>query len=88
MQIDILQLAAIFSAVSVLVGALFGVFKFYAENKHYKEEIKQIKKEMSIICLAQSACLNGLHQLGANGEVTKAMTIMTEYMNKAAHDQE
>lgn len=88
MQIDIIKAAEIIGAVSVLGGALFSVFMFYIDNKRQKEEIKSIKKEQTIICYALTACLNGLHQLGANGEVTEALTMMNKHINKAAHDQD
>ena len=88
MQIDILEAASVITAVSIIGGALFGIFMFYIDGKRQKEEIKTIKKEQTVICYALSACLNGLHQLGANGEVTEALNMMTKHINKAAHDQD
>ena len=88
MQIDILEAASVITAVSIICGALFGLFMFYIDSKRQKEEIKAIKKEQAMICYALSACLNGLHQLGANGEVTEALKIITKHINKAAHDQD
>lgn len=88
MQIDIIKAAEIIGACSILGGAIFGVFKFYLDSKHQKDEIKAIKKEQTVMCYALTACLNGLHQLGANGEVTKALETMNKHINNAAHDQE
>ena len=88
MQIDLIKAAEILSAVMLIGAALFGVFRFYLDSKHQKEEIKTIKKEQTVICYALTACLNGLHQLGANGEVTEALNKMNKHINKAAHDQE
>ena len=87
MQIDVLQIATLITAFTVIGTALFGAFKFYTDSKNQKKEIKQIKKELTIVCYAQTACLNGLHQLGANGEVTEALKMMNKHINKAAHDQ-
>lgn len=87
-KIDIVQAACVLSAFSVIGGALFGMFKFYLDSKQQKEEIRIIKKEQTIICYALTACLNGLHQLGANGEVTDALKLMNKHINKAAHDQD
>ena len=88
MQFDILETAGILTAISVIGSALFGLFRFYADAKQQKEEINQIKKEQTVICYALTACLNGLHQLGANGEVTGALKMMNKHINKAAHDQD
>lgn len=88
MQIDIIEMASVITAATIIGGALFGIFMFYIDSKHQKEEIKTIKKEQTVICYALSACLNGLHQLGANGEVTDALKMMNKHINKAAHDQE
>lgn len=88
MKIDILEAAGVITAVTIIGGALFSLFMFYIDSKHQKDEIKTIKKEQTVICYALTACLNGLHQLGANGEVTEALSMMNKHINKAAHDQE
>ena len=88
MQIDVLWLAGIIGALSVIGGALFGVFRFIEQQKHNKQEIKAIKKEQALICYSLAVCIDGLHQLGANGEVTKASEKMKKFLNLAAHDEE
>lgn len=88
MQIDILETAGVITALSIIGGVVFGLLKFYLDAKQQKEEVKQIKKEQTVICYALTACLNGLHQLGANGEVTDALKMMNKHINKAAHDQD
>ena len=88
MRIDIIEAAGVITAVSIIGAALFSLFMFYIDSKRQKEEIKNIKKEQTVICYALTACLNGLHQLGANGEVTEVLTMMNKHINKAAHDQD
>lgn len=45
-----------------------------------------IKKEQEVICFALFACLDGLHQLGANGNVTKALETLEKHLNQSAHE--
>jgi hypothetical protein len=48
---------------------------------------KNIKQEQAVICKSLLACLDGLHQLGANGKVTKSLNELEEYINNSAHNQ-
>ena len=88
MQIDILEAAGLLTALSAIGGVLFGLFSFYADSKRQKEELKAVKKELSVLCYAVTACLNGLEQLGADGEVHDALKLMNRHVNQAAHDQD
>ena len=88
MQIDILEAAGVLTAISVIGGVLFGLFSFYIDSKRQKEDIKAVKKEQALICYALTACLTGLEQLGADGEVHDALKLMNNHVNHAAHDQE
>ena len=84
MEIDILKLAAIITALSVIFGVIIGGYKMYDKlidnNKELERRIaklakqnQSINKESALIIYALGACLNGLHQQGCNGEVTEAM---------------
>ncbi|MBQ3418168.1 MAG: branched-chain amino acid ABC transporter permease [Ruminococcus sp.] len=88
MQIDILQLAGIITAIGIIGGALFAIFSFYVEHKNLKKEIKALKKENTLLCYCLAACLDGLNQLGANGTVSEASKKMSKYLNLAAHDED
>jgi hypothetical protein len=46
------------------------------------------QKERSVICFALIACLDGLIQNGANGQVTKAKEMLEKHLNKKAHGLE
>ena len=53
-----------------------------------KEEMAESQKERSVICFALIACLDGLIQNGANGQVTKAKEMLEKHLNKKAHGLE
>ena len=62
--------------------------KSHAEDiERLEKEIKQIKKENSIIIRGLQGCLGGLIQLNCNGEVTDTKKEIDDYLNNAAHDQ-
>ena len=48
MKIDIVQLAEIISALALIGGVVFGVFKFIENNKKQNAEIKKIKGEQTL----------------------------------------
>lgn len=54
-------------------------------KKHHSEDIIRVNTENTMICYALSACLNGLQQLGANGDVTEAKEKLDKFLNKQAH---
>ncbi len=90
MMIDIVELAKITGALLTIGGVLLAVFKFVEStkknNEHQNEEIRKIKREQTLTVYALRACLNGLHQQGCNGEVTKALEKLDKHINQAAHD--
>ena len=53
-----------------------------------EKQNQSINKESALIIYALGACLNGLHQQGCNGEVTKAIEKINKYINNAAHGQD
>ena len=84
------------ASLGVLIGFLWGAFRFLSAQKEQdvkiknnkeetEHEIKNIKEEQQVMMYALQACLGGLIQLGANGEVTEAHRELTKYINKAAH---
>ena len=99
MQIDIVKLAEIIGACSVILGLIIGVYKIYdkitdrldaLDRRVYalENDNRRIKKENSLVIYALGACLDGLHQKGCNGKVTEALNRITDYINDAAHDQD
>ena len=99
MQVDIVKLAEIIGACSVILGLILGVYKIYdkitdrldaLDRRVYEleKDNNRIKKENSLVIYALGACLDGLHQKGCNGKVTEALERITNYINDAAHDQD
>lgn len=99
MRIDILRLAEIIGACSVILGLIIGVYKLYDRLTDKLSELEKrvaklerenhgIKKENALVIYALSACLDGLRQQGCNGKVTEAIEMISKYINKAAHDQD
>ena len=97
-RIDIVKLAEIIGACSVVLGMIIGIYKLYDRmtdklsvlEKRVSElerENQGIKKENTLVIYALGACLDGLHQQGCNGKVTEAMDRIGKYINNAAHDQ-
>lgn len=85
MQIDVLLIAEAISALSIIGGLVFGVFKFVENNKKQNAEIKKIKNEQTLTMYALRACLDGLKQQGCNGRVTEAINKIDKYLNQSAH---
>lgn len=56
-----------------------------AEVEEIHKEIRLIKDESVILVEGLSACLDGIHQLGANHCVNDAKQKLDEYMNIVAH---
>ena len=76
-----------------VIGALAMILKYYNKGydliKHQEaqdKEIKAIKAEQQIITYGVLCCLKGLHEQGANGPVTEAISTIEKYLNKQAHE--
>lgn len=52
----------------------------------YDKQIKSIKNEQGILTKCMFATLDGLGQLGANGEVTKTRNMLEAHLNDQAHN--
>ena len=82
---DIISLAAVVGAAVALINYTNRVFLWLHRNAQQGEDLKGVKEEQRILCLAISACLDGLIQLGANHEVPKAKKALDDYINSQAH---
>lgn len=85
---EIIQTAAVVTAVITLGGLLIAVYKWYARQNQQDVEIKKIKKEQCLMTYGILACLKGLKEQGCNGPVTEAIAKLEKHMNKAAHDED
>lgn len=84
----IIRISALISALGVLLGVLYTIFKFVARQKEQDKEIKASQEERALLVWGLSACLDGLIQLGANHTVPKAKDELDKYINKSAHRME
>ena len=82
----ILELAALLAAFGTLGALLYKVFKWVERQKEQDAEIEAIKREQCVMCYGLLATLDGLKQLGANGNVTDAHEKLEKHLNQSAHD--
>ena len=82
---DIISLAAVVGAAVALINYTNRVFLWLHRMTKQGEAIKEVKEEQRVICIAVSACLDGLVQLGANHEVPKAKQTLDDYIRSQAH---
>lgn len=81
----IVTTAAVITALGVIFGAIFAVYRWYLKQEKQDKDIAKIKEENTLICYALSACLDGLQQLGANHTVPVAKDKLDKYLNQQAH---
>ena len=94
----IINAGSLMGAITLLGGAVFAIIKWFLrqEKPHeeieelrntHKEDIEELKEELCVLNFATLATLDGLKQLGCNGEVTKAYNELSKHINKQAHGQ-
>ena len=81
----IITAAAIITALGVIFGVVFAVYRWYLKQEKQDKDIARIKEEDTLIVFALSACLDGLQQLGANHTVQIAKDKLDKYINQQAH---
>ena len=85
MEISITALAATITALGVIFGAVFGIYRWFLKQEKQDQDIKSIKEEQSVLVHGVLACLMGLKEQGCNGPVTEAIDKIEEYINRQAH---
>ncbi len=81
----VLKISAYISALVAIATLIYKLVQWVERQKHQDIEIANIKKEQCVMCYALFATLDGLKQLGANGNVTAAYNELEKYLNKSAH---
>lgn len=91
----IIRAAELIGAAGVIVTMIITIVKWFARQAKQDEDIsgirqeqREFKDEQCVISYALLACLDGLKQLGANGNVTEAHNKLEKHLNKRAHDIE
>ena len=81
----ITTLAATITALGVIFGVIFAIYKWYLKQEKQDKDIKAIKEEQSILTQGVLACLKGLKEQGCDGPVTVAIKQIETHLNKQAH---
>lgn len=82
---SVLGAAAIIGAVVAIVNYLRKLFGWFEKQEMQDKELKAIQDEQAILTEGILACLKGLHEQGANGPVTEAITKIENHLNEKAH---
>lgn len=99
MDMTIQTVTAICGMIAAVGGIVALIFKFVrwvdrqkaqdqelqALKSTHEADIKALQEELTAVCYALLACLDGLKQLGANGNVTEAHKTLNKHLNKKAH---
>ena len=81
----IITIAAVITALGVIFGVIFAVYRWYLQQNKKDDDIKEIKTEQSILTQGVLACLKGLKEQGCDGPVTEAINQIETHLNKQAH---
>ena len=89
----VIHFAELIGAVGVIAAVITAAVRWFTRQARQDDDIKsimaeqqEIKDEQCVISFAMLACLDGLKQLGANGNVTEAHNKLEKHLNKKAHD--
>lgn len=85
MEINLTTLAAAITALGVIFGAIFAIYRWFLKQEKQDNDIKSIKEEQSVLVHGVLACLMGLKEQGCNGPVTEAIEQLENHINKQAH---
>ena len=81
----ITTVAGVITALGVIFGVLFAVYKWYLKQEKQDKDIKAIKEEQLLLTQGVLACLKGLQEQGCDGPVTSAIKQLETHINKQAH---
>ena len=82
---NITAVAGVITALGVIFGLIFAVYKWYLKQEKQDKDIKAIKEEQFLLTQGVLACLKGLKEQGCDGPVTTAIKQLETHINKQAH---
>ena len=82
---DVISFAALAASVLAILGYYNRVFRWVQKQDKQECDLRSVKEEQRILCVALSACLDGLMQLGANHDVPKAKKELDAHIRAQAH---
>jgi len=85
MEVNITALAATITALGVVFGAVFGIYRWFLKQEKQDKDIKSIQEEQTVLVHGVLACLQGVREQGCNGPVTAAIEQIENHINKQAH---
>lgn len=81
----IITSASVITALVVIFGAVFTVYRWYQKQEKQDGDIRDIKEEQLILTIGVLACLKGLAEQGCDGPVTDAINRLETHLNTQAH---
>ena len=81
----ITAIAGVVTALGVIFGLLFAVYRWYLKQEKQDTDIKFIKEEQILLTQGVLACLKGLQEQGCDGPVTTAINQIERHLNQQAH---
>jgi predicted histidine transporter YuiF (NhaC family) len=81
----ITTVAGVITALGVIFGLVFALYRWYLKQEKQDKDIKEIKEEQILMTQGVLACLKGLQEQGCDGPVTLAITKLENHLNKQAH---
>lgn len=81
----ITAIAGVVTALGVIFGLLFAVYRWYLKQEKQDTDIKFIKEEQILLTQGVLACLKGLQEQGCDGPVTTAIKQIERHLNQQAH---
>ena len=81
----ITTVAGVITAIGVIFGVIFAVYRWYLKQEKQDKDIKAIKEEQFLLTQGVLACLKGLKEQGCDGPVSTAIKQLETHINKQAH---
>lgn len=81
----ITTVASVVTALGVILGVVFGAYKWFLRQEKQDVDIKAMKEEQTVLTHGILACLKGLKEQGCDGPVTEAIDQIEDFINKRAH---
>ena len=81
----IITVAVVITALGIIFGVIFTIYRWYLKQNKKDEDIKSIKDEQTLLTYGVLACLKGLKEQGCDGPVTTAIDQIEKHLNKQAH---
>ena len=81
----LITIAAVLTALSTVFGRYNKVYDFVKKQEEQEKQIKAIQEEQTILVEGILACLKGLHEQGANGPVTEAISKIEQHLIEKSH---